>query len=212
MDGLNWYAYAGGNPINFADPTGYGASRVLDAMQGGLTALGFAPGVGAVADLVNAGISAGRGDFVGAGFNLASSLPGLGDAFAAGKIATAAVGVAVAKSASHAVSSTAATAAKVEAAVVKEGATIVGAVDDVGIQFGKSANQVQHAFRHTDALGLDRAVVQSGVQSHLKTVASQITSGKPFNQIIEVGGQRIQYTAFKLPDGTLNVGRIHGAP
>jgi RHS repeat-associated protein len=122
MDGLNWYAYAGGNPINFADPTGYGASRVLDAMQGGLTALGFAPGVGAVADLVNAGISAGRGDFVGAGFNLASSLPGLGDAFAAGKIATAAVGVAVAKSASHAVSSTAATAAKVEAAVVKEGA------------------------------------------------------------------------------------------
>jgi RHS repeat-associated protein len=125
MDGLNWYAYAGGNPINFADPTGYGASRVLDAMQGGLTALGFAPGVGAVADLVNAGISAGRGDFVGAGFNLASSLPGLGDAFAAGKIATAAVGVAVAKSASHAVSSTAATAAKVEAAVVKEGANNV---------------------------------------------------------------------------------------
>ncbi len=59
-------------------------------------------------NLVNAGISAGRGDFVGAGFNLASSLPGLGDAFAAGKIATAAVGVAVAKSASHAVSSTAA--------------------------------------------------------------------------------------------------------
>jgi RHS repeat-associated protein len=130
MDGLNWYAYAGGNPINFADPTGYGASRVLDAMQGGLTALGFAPGVGAVADLVNAGISAGRGDFVGAGFNLASSLPGLGDAFAAGKIATAAVGVAVAKSASHAVSSTAATAAKVEAAVVT-GAMGAGAGDEM---------------------------------------------------------------------------------
>lgn len=128
--GLNWYAYANGNPINFADPTGYGASRVLDAMQGGLTALGFAPGVGAVADLVNAGISAGRGDFVGAGFNLASSLPGLGDAFAAGKIATAAVGVAVAKSASHAVSSTAATAAKVEAAVVT-GAKTAGSTADL---------------------------------------------------------------------------------
>jgi hypothetical protein len=139
MDGLNWYAYAGGNPINFADPTWYGASRVLDAMQGGLTALGFAPGVGAVADLVNAGISAGRGDFVGAGFNLASSLPGLGDAFAAGKIATAAVGVAVAKSASHAVSSTAATAAKVEAAVVKEG---------LGNPFkGKTPAQIDEMFK-----------------------------------------------------------------
>lgn len=99
-------------------------------MQGGLTALGFAPGVGAVADLVNAGISAGRGDFVGAGFNLASALPGLGDAFAAGKIATAAVGVAVAKSASHAVSSTAATAAKVEAAVVT-GAKTAGSTADL---------------------------------------------------------------------------------
>lgn len=90
--------------------------------------------------------------------------------------------------------------------------TVVGAADDVAIQFGKNANQVQHAFRHTDALGLDRAVVQSGVLSHLKTVASQITPGKPFVQIIEVGGQRIQYTAFKLPDGMINVGRIHGAP
>ena len=85
-------------------------------------------------DLVNAGISAARGDFVGAGFNLASALPGLGDAFAAGKIATAAVGVAVAKSASHAVSSTAATAAKVEAAVVKEGAGAgITLADDMAI-------------------------------------------------------------------------------
>jgi len=84
--------------------------------------------------------------------------------------------------------------------------------DDVAIQFGKDANQVEHAFRHTDALGLDRGVVQSEVQAHLKTVASQITPGKPFNQVIEVGGQRMQYTAFKLQDGTINVGRIHGAP
>lgn len=90
--------------------------------------------------------------------------------------------------------------------------TVVGAADDVAIQFGRNANPIQHAFRHTDALGLDRALVQSGVQSHLKTVASQITPGKAFHQIIEVGGQRIQYTAFKLPDGTINVGRIHGAP
>jgi RHS repeat-associated protein len=168
MDGLNWYAYAGGNPINFADPTGYGASRVLDAMQGGLTALGFAPGVGAVADLVNAGISAGRGDFVGAGFNLASSLPGLGDAFAAGKIATAAVGVAVAKSASHAVSSTAATAAKVEAAVVKEGVTgtTAGVVDDAfshGLKYHPRirARGVEDGVGHNFPYSLDDAIFKT---------------------------------------------------
>jgi hypothetical protein len=43
MDGLNWYAYAGGNPINFADPTGYGAQKVLGAMNSNTTSLGFAP-------------------------------------------------------------------------------------------------------------------------------------------------------------------------
>ena len=80
------------------------------------------------------------------------------------------------------------------------------------IQFGNNANQVSHAFRHTDALGLDRTLVQSSVQNNLKAVASQITPGQPFNQVIVVGGQRIQYTAYKLSDGTINIGRIHGVP
>lgn len=31
-----------------------------------------------------------------------------------------------------------------------------------------------------------------------------------FNQIINIDGQDIQYTAYKLADGTINVGRIHG--
>jgi RHS repeat-associated protein len=78
------------------------------------------------------------------------------------------------------------------------------------VQFGKTSNQVSHAFRHTDALGLDRSLVQSTIQNHFKTVSSQVVAGKPFNQIINIGGQRIQYTVYKLPDGTFNIGRIHG--
>jgi hypothetical protein len=48
------------------------------------------------------------------------------------------------------------------------------------------------------------------VETHFRGVSSQIATGKPFNQIIEVAGQRIQYTAFKLKNGTINIGRIHG--
>jgi RHS repeat-associated protein len=80
----------------------------------------------------------------------------------------------------------------------------------IAVQFGKTENQISHAFRHTDALGLNRSLVQSTIQNHFKTVSSQVVAGKPFNQIIEIGGQRIQYTAFKLSDGTFNIGRIHG--
>jgi hypothetical protein len=80
------------------------------------------------------------------------------------------------------------------------------------IQFGKDPNQISHAFRHTDAAGLERSVVQSAVEGHLRTVESQIVAAKPFNQVIKIAGQRIQYTAFRLPDGVINVGRIHPVP
>lgn len=80
----------------------------------------------------------------------------------------------------------------------------------IAVQFGKTENQIYHAFRHTDALGLDRSLVQSTIQNHFKTISSQVIAGEPFNQIVEIGGHRIQYTVFKLSDGTFNIGRIHG--
>jgi RHS repeat-associated protein len=104
------------------------------------------------------------------------------------------------------------------AAVLTLGAAVPGiaaaTVDVAGaakltVQFGKVANQVSHTFRHTDAAGLDRAQVQAAVEEHLTGVASQIAPGKPLNQIIEVAGQRIQYTAYQVSEGVVNVGRIH---
>lgn len=68
-----------------------------------------------------------------------------------------------------------------------------------------------HAFRHTDELGLDRSMVQKAIQEHFTTVSSGMTKGEPFIQVITVEGRRLQYTAFMLEDGTVNVGRIHGA-
>lgn len=81
---------------------------------------------------------------------------------------------------------------------------------DLIIQFGKSDNQIYHAFRHTDALGLERSTVQQVIKDHFKKVSSQLIKGKPFNQVIEIGGQKIQYTAFEISDGVINIGRIHG--
>ncbi|RCR65964.1 hypothetical protein DUE52_29540 [Larkinella punicea] len=78
------------------------------------------------------------------------------------------------------------------------------------IQFGKTENQIYHAFRHTDALGLERTIVETAIKKHFPSIASKITEGKPLNSIIEIAGQRIQYSAFKLSDGTINIGRIHG--
>lgn len=47
----------------------------LDALQIGLDVVGLIPGVGEIADLANAGISAARGDYVGAGLSLAAAIP-----------------------------------------------------------------------------------------------------------------------------------------
>lgn len=91
-------------------------------------------------------------------------------------------------------------------------ATQTAQAPSLQIQFGNNANQVFHTFRHTDALGLARADVQSAVQTHLSGAYSQMVQGKPFNQMIEVSGQRLQYTAYLLKSGAINVGRIHEIP
>jgi len=61
-------------------PPASSSSGVLDGVQGVLDVAGFVPGVGIVADLANAGISAARGDFAGAALNAAAAIPGFGDA------------------------------------------------------------------------------------------------------------------------------------
>ena len=80
------------------------------------------------------------------------------------------------------------------------------------VQFGNNPNQVSHAFRHTAELGLDSSAVQTAILEHFGTVSSQLVRGQPFNQVITVSGQRIQYTAFQISDDIVNIGRIHGTP
>jgi hypothetical protein len=86
--------------------------------------------------------------------------------------------------------------------VVKEG----GGGDAV-VRFGHNNNQIYHAFRHIDDMGLDRNVVQKTIEADIKKVLESKEILKP--KILEVNGQKIEYHPYKLPDGTINVGRIN---
>jgi len=78
------------------------------------------------------------------------------------------------------------------------------------VQFGGTPEKIYHAFRHTDKLGLDRNAVQNAIHNHLTTSNFSFAPGQHINSVIEVGGIRLQYTAWKLENGVINVGRIHG--
>lgn len=69
---------------------------VLDGIQTALDFAGFIPMLGAAPDLLNAGISAMRGDFLGAGLNLLAAVPVIGDSVKAAVIAKRGLGSAVA--------------------------------------------------------------------------------------------------------------------
>jgi uncharacterized protein RhaS with RHS repeats len=77
----NLYRYCTNDPINQVDPDGTEVEwRDL------LDVAGFIPGIGEVADLVNAGLYALEGDWGNAAISLAGVLPG-GDALKAGRLA-----------------------------------------------------------------------------------------------------------------------------
>ncbi|XZE19119.1 hypothetical protein SH449x_004429 [Pirellulaceae bacterium SH449] len=80
--------------INYAQQliSNTSASDVLDGIQLALDVVGLIPGVGEVADGVNAAISLARGDYLGAGLSLLSMIPVVGDALGkGGKLTRAAI-------------------------------------------------------------------------------------------------------------------------
>lgn len=72
-------------------------NAVLDGIQTALDLAGFAPGVGAVPDLLNAAISACRGNWAEAGLSVLAAVPLVGDVAAGAKLANR--GVKMAKAA-----------------------------------------------------------------------------------------------------------------
>jgi len=98
-------------------------AKVLDGIQIGLDVVGLIPGVGEFADLANAGISAARGDWLGASLSLASAIPFAGWFATGAKAAKRVAAEAAAKTAKNLAEEAAEQAAKHsdEAAAAKKG-------------------------------------------------------------------------------------------
>jgi len=81
---------------------------------------------------------------------------------------------------------------------------------DVPVVFGVNRDAHNHAFRHTDACGLRRKHVAAAIAMDLAAKISwrPISSGELMRGIVLVDGRPLEYHAFVLSDGTLNVGRI----
>ena len=84
---------------------------------------------------------------------------------------------------------------------------IIKSVEVLPINFGKVENQISHTFRHIESIGLDKNIVKDAISSDLKKIASS-ASMSPYNGFVIVNGIRLDYVAYRLPDGTINVGRI----
>jgi RHS repeat-associated protein len=74
------------------------------------------------------------------------------------------------------------------------------------VQFGRTANQVYHALRHLQEAGVDVEAAKGAILSDIAgkgALPSGLTTGT-----VNVGGRSLTYNAFRLADGTINVGRI----
>jgi len=84
----------------------------------------------------------------------------------------------------------------------------LGLVERVAITFGRNENAAYHAFRHVERVGLSRSSVREVVLTDLRSVSRSVVSGKPYNGVVEVDGVEVTYTAYRLPDGSINIGRM----
>jgi hypothetical protein len=79
------------------------------------------------------------------------------------------------------------------------------------VVFGRNQNQTYHAFRHVDALGLDRRTVMAAIREDLAPelpLRQPVPSGRPFIGEVSVDGIELSYRAFPVSEDLVNVRSI----
>jgi hypothetical protein len=77
------------------------------------------------------------------------------------------------------------------------------------IRFGTNEDQIRHTFRHTDQLGLNRDDIAEAIRADL-TRRQSVLPGTYITGKVGIDGAVLEYRAYGLADGTVNVGRITG--
>jgi RHS repeat-associated protein len=75
------------------------------------------------------------------------------------------------------------------------------------VKFGGNASQDYHTFRHVEDAGIDKQAAEKAIRQDLAGRESSLPQGLTKGHVT-VGGKTLEYNAYKLPDGTINVGRI----
>ena len=81
---------------------------------------------------------------------------------------------------------------------------------DQRIVFGQDDNQIYHAFRHIDELGLNHPDVEDAIRNDLqqRLPLEPLPINTARNGSVAVGGIPLQCNAYRLPNGLINVGTI----
>jgi len=82
-----------------------------------------------------------------------------------------------------------------------------GSTGESKVKFGNNPNQEHHTFRHVEEAGIDKQAAEQAIRNDLAGNESTLPQGLTTRQVT-VSGRTLQYNAFKLPGGTINVGRI----
>jgi hypothetical protein len=187
----NRYAYVRNSPLTLVDPDGKNPVAVM-GLIGSAVYIGWNAYENAQRGdpwHKNWGVEGAKGFVVGATLGLGSLLTG-GAAGATESAVTAASRTSGAAAAEHA------------------GAAVSGPI----VRFGANPEQTRHALRHVlGETDLAPRAVTEAIRSSLSRNADRV-GGALYQGYVEVGGVLLKYNAYRLKDGSINVGRITVEP